>query len=132
MGLIDSTQNISKAVETLNSVSVEKENKSELGARLERKLDMYFKERFMQYGITYVYEFYNINTRNEIIKELGTNDFEYVKIDKLYDKVLKRVVRTFQQHEKYLDWTCNSLKEGDIDYENAGEDRRNKNNNADL
>lgn len=111
MGLNVNTNNIAKEIETINSLSQEKETQRELNARLERQLEMFFSNKFADYGVSYKYQFYNIEMRNDIIKEIGQNDYEYVKLNKMYDKVLNRVLKIFKQHEKYLDWFCNDLKE---------------------
>lgn len=110
MGLNDNTNSISQEIKTINELTKEKETQRELNARLERKLELIFNEKFMENGVTYVYEFYNVELRNKIIKDIGQNDFEYVRVNKMYDKVLNRVVKIFKQHEKYLDWNCNDLR----------------------
>ncbi len=110
MGLNVNTNNIAKEIETISSLSKEQETQKELNARLERQLEMYFSNKFADFGVTYKYEFYNIETRNDIIKEIGQNDYEYVKLNKMYDRVLNRVLKIFKQHEKYLDWFCNDFK----------------------
>lgn len=118
MGMIDSTTSIGQQLETLNAINNEKETQREIVARLERKLEMYFTEKFELYGTTYIYQFYNIYYRNEIIKELGTNDFEYVRLNKLYDKTLNRVHKMFKLHAKYEDWNCNDLDKTSLKKEN--------------
>ena len=109
MGLNDNTAEIGRQIETINTINQEKETEKQLIARLERKLELYFTEKFRENGTTFIYQFYNIDNRNDIIKELGQNDYEYVRLNKLYDKVLKRIYKIFQQHEKYIDWLCNDL-----------------------
>ena len=109
MGLNYNTMSISREIETLNTINKEKETQKELIARLERKLELYFTEQFKKNGTIYIYEFYNIDNRNDIIKKIGKNDYEYVRLNKLYDRVLKRIYKIFEQHEKYLDWMCNDL-----------------------
>lgn len=113
MGLNSNTNNIAKEIETLNKCNQEQESAREMNARLERELEMAFTERFMSLGITVKYEFYNILVRNELIKNIGTNDLEYVKLNKMYDRVLNRVLKIFKQHEKYIDWCCNDIAENE-------------------
>lgn len=108
MGLIDSTQNISKEVQVMANVTQEKETKTELNARLERELEQYIGSYFAQRGSVAIFDFYNLEKREKVIQELGTCDYEYVRINKIYDKVLRRVAKIYENHQKYLDWNSHS------------------------
>lgn len=110
MGLIDSTQNISKEIKTMVNVTAEKETKTEVNARLERKLENEFSIGFREKGTQAVYDYYNVDERERIIQKLGENDYEYVRINKIYDKVLRRIFKVFQNNEKYKDWYANDRK----------------------
>ena len=110
MGLIDSTQNIDKEMKVIANLSKEKETTKEVNARVERKLEVEFNELFSKKGSLSIYDFYNVERRQKIIQKLGENDYEYVRLNKLYDKVLKQIFKIYKQHEKYVDWYCNGLE----------------------
>lgn len=107
MGLIDSTQGIKQEMQVVAEMQTEKETNSQINARLERKLEVEFSKKFSIVGSRAVYDFYNVKERENIIQVLGTNDYEYVRLNKIYDKVLRRMFKVYQNDEKYKDWYAN-------------------------
>lgn len=108
MGLIDSTQNITKEMQVMANVTQEKESKTELNARLERELEQVFGQYFERKGARHFIDFYDLAKREEIIQKIGTCDYEYIRINKMYDRVLKRVVKIYENYQKYLDWNSHN------------------------
>ncbi len=108
MGLIDSTQNITKEMQVMANVTQEKESKTELNARLERELEQVFGQYFETKGARHFIDFYDLAKREEIIQQIGTCDYEYIRINKMYDRVLKRVVKIYENYQKYLDWNSHN------------------------
>lgn len=110
MGLIDSTQGISQEMQVVAEIQTEKETNSQINARLERKLEIEFSKTFKEIGSRAVYDYYNVDTREKIIQDLGKNDYEFVRLNKIYDKVLRRIFKIFKNDEKYKDWYANGRK----------------------
>ncbi len=110
MGLIDSTENIANEIKTINSLNKAEETDREIKARLERQLELKFMGVLKLEYNYWRYKLLDLDEREKIVTEIGTNDFEYVRLNKMYDSVLNRVLKIYKGYQKYLDWNCNILK----------------------
>jgi len=62
-----------------------------------------FEEDFRLQGLNAKFQFYNINTRNTIIKSIARKNIEYDYLETNYNKFLKEIIQKYELHKQYQD-----------------------------
>ena len=60
-----------------------------------------FEEEFRLQGSNAKYNFYNIEIRDNLIKQIAKNSLEYDFLENNYNKILKQIIQKYELHQKY-------------------------------
>lgn len=62
-----------------------------------------FENEFSLQGLDAQYDFYNIEIRDNLIKQIAKNSLEYDFLENNYNKILKQTIQKYELHKKYQD-----------------------------
>ncbi len=66
-----------------------------------KQLKEIFEKSFQEKGLNSKYDFYNINTRNNIIKRISQSDEELDWLEENYNDILSTVIKKYELNEQY-------------------------------
>lgn len=68
-----------------------------------KELRYKFNAGFEEKGLNAKFDFYNIETRNKLIKEIATTEFEGDCLEDNYNKILNETIKKYELNQKYLE-----------------------------
>jgi len=68
-----------------------------------------FEEEFSLQGLDAKYTFYNIEIRDNLIKQIAKNSLEYDFLENNYNKILKQAIQKYELHKKYQEKKAEEL-----------------------
>lgn len=96
-----------KEYQDKNGALIEKDLLLASAEEMKNSIDTVFEKVFEQNGINEtslevtLLQYYNVNTRNNYIKEFGKNTAQRNYLEKNYDKILKQVYNKWKKHVEY-------------------------------